>query len=137
MLGALGQNQNLPALLVGVDDLLGNPGRAGVIDRQRPKDLLDAGIGRHDDGRGQEARPGHENSLQRLRRTGWLRCCMPSRPALHEDDGLLAIAPYGGGCQAKHVLGLGSLQDRIEREGRQVMALVDDDVSVVFDQGRI
>lgn len=131
MLGALGQNQDLPALPVGVDDFLGNPGRSGVINRQRPEDLLYAGVGRHDDCRGQDAR----RHLQRVRRTVRLRGRMPNRPALHEDDGLLPVAPYGCGCQAKHVLGLGPHQDRLEREGRQVVALVDDDLSVVLDQG--
>jgi hypothetical protein len=48
MLRALGQDQNLPPLQIGVDDLPDDAGRTSVIDRQCPEDLLDSGVGMHD-----------------------------------------------------------------------------------------
>src|SRR5205814_4755245 len=131
MLRALGQDQDLAPQHVVVDDLPDDAGRTSVIDRQRPEDLLDPGVGLHDDRRGKEAR----RHRQRLRRTFRLRRGVPDRTALHEDDRLLTITPYWRSRQAKYVLGLGPLEDRLEREGRQMVALVDDDVAVVFDQG--
>ena len=59
---------------------------------------------------------------------------MPNRATLHEDDRLLAVAPYWRGGQAKYVPGFGPLQYRLERESRQVVALVDDNVTVVLDE---
>ena len=59
---------------------------------------------------------------------------VPDRSALHEDNRVLAVASERRRRQAQHVLGLGPLEDGLERDGRQVMALVDDDVAVLFDQ---
>ena len=101
MLRALGQDQNLPPLQIGVDDLPDDAGRTSVIDRQCPEDLLDSGVGMHDDRCRQEAR----RHLQRLRCTFRLRRGVPDRTALHEDDRLLTVAPYWSSRQAEHVLG--------------------------------
>ena len=42
---------------------------------------------------------------------------VPDRPALHEDDRLLAIAANRRGSQAEHELRLGPFQDGIEGNG--------------------
>ena len=70
-----------------------------------------------------------------VRRTRRLDRGVTGRPALHEDDWLLAITANRRGGESEHVFRLYPLQDRIERHGPDVVALVDDDVTVIFDQG--
>ena len=58
---------------------------------------------------------------------------MPDRPALHEDDRVVAILAGDGRRQPEHEPRLGLSRDLLEAVGRQVMALVDDQVAVVGD----
>jgi hypothetical protein len=52
------------------------------------------------------------------------------RTALHEDDGMVAILARDRCRQTKNMPGLGATGGKFEADGRQVMALVDDDVTI-------
>ena len=72
--------------------------------------------------------------LQVVRCAGRSGRRVPDGPALHEDDRLLAIAANRRGGQAEHELRLGPFEDGIERRGANMMAFIDDDLSVGLDQ---
>lgn len=55
---------------------------------------------------------------------------MTNRAALHENDRMMAVFPHHRGRQTEHVLRLDFARDGFEAHGRQVMALIDDDVPV-------
>ena len=52
------------------------------------------------------------------------------RAALHEDDGMVAILARDRRRQTQNVPGLGATGRELEADGRQVMALVDDEVTI-------
>jgi hypothetical protein len=56
---------------------------------------------------------------------------MPYRPALHEDDRLMPVLARDGGRQSHHESSLCPACDLFEAVGRQVVALVDDQVTVL------
>ena len=58
---------------------------------------------------------------------------MANRPALHEDDRVVAVFARDGGRQAHHEAGLGRSRHQLETVGRQMVAFVDDQVAVVSD----
>src|SRR5690606_16416521 len=60
---------------------------------------------------------------------------MTNRAALHEQNGLAAIASDRCRRQPQHVTGTGAFENGFERHCREVVALVHDDVSVVFHNG--
>lgn len=60
-----------------------------------PEYILDSSILRQIEARVEPM----QHDFQVLRRGGRLRRCVPDRPALHEDDGLLAIAVNRSGGQ--------------------------------------
>ena len=67
--------------------------------------------------------------------TQWFRGSMTRWPALHENYRLPTIATNRRGGQAKNISRFGLFQDRLERLRTQVMAFIDDDVAVIFNQG--
>ena len=74
----------------------------------------------------------HFQIVRRRLGTGRL---VPDRPTLHEDDGLLSVAPDGCCRQAQYIFGLGSFQNRVKRSRSYMVAFVNDDVTVIFNQG--
>jgi hypothetical protein len=59
---------------------------------------------------------------------------VPVQPALHEDDGVLAVVTHGRRGQAEDVFGLDPRHQQVERHGANVVAFVDDDLAVVVEQ---
>ena len=57
-----------------------------------------------------------------------------NRPALHEDDRLLPVEADRCGREAQYELRLGPLEDRVEGDCADVVALVDDHLPIVLDQ---
>ena len=53
------------------------------------------------------------------------------RPTLHEDDRMVPVLAGDRGRQAENVAGLGSARDKLEADGREMVAFVDDEVAVV------
>lgn len=130
MLCALGQHQYLAALLEGARDFCGYGFSPGKVMDQMSENVLDACSGRQVDARLARSR----QHLQIVWCAGRLGGRVPERPALHEDDRMLAISANRCGCQAQHELRLGPFEDGVERRCAHVVALVDDDLPVVFDQ---
>ncbi len=75
---------------------------------------------------------GHD--LQQGGRVFLLCGSVPDRAALHEDDRVLTVATLWSRSQAMNVSGPDALEDRLERNGRQVVAFVDGHLAVVLDQ---
>ena len=71
---------------------------------------------------------------QVVRRTRGFGGGVASWAALHENNRLLAIAANRCGSQAEYIFGFGLLQNRIKRCSADVMALIHNHVTVVFDQ---
>jgi hypothetical protein len=69
---------------------------------------------------------------------GLLACVDPiaDRPTLHEDNRVMAILPSQRGRKAKDVLGLGLPSDCFEAHGREMVALVDDQVAIIGNELR-
>ena len=59
------------------------------------------------------------------------------RAALEPDQGFEPVAPVRGGGQAEPASRPGALHARLERDRRDVVALVDDDEAVVVEDGRV
>jgi len=55
---------------------------------------------------------------------------------LHEDDGVVAILPCYGRRQAEHIFRLGGASHGLKADGGQVMAFVNNELSVVSQQVR-
>lgn len=58
---------------------------------------------------------------------------MSDGTTLHKDDRVLAVPPNRCGGEAEHVPGPSALEDRLERERREVMTLVDNDLAIALD----
>ena len=56
-----------------------------------------------------------------------------NRPALHEDDRMMAILAADGRGQARDIPGLRPADDLLEALGGQVMAFVNNQMSIVSD----
>src|SRR5882672_6958000 len=61
----------------------------------------------------------------------WTRRCllpsvdtMPDRPALHEDDGMMAVLARDGGGEAGNELGLGPARNQFKAASRHVMTFI-------------
>lgn len=130
VLRTLGQNQHLAALREGVTHLGGEGLGPALIVGKMPEDVLDAGVLRQIDP--DMAGPSHH--LQVVRRSGRRGRRVADRPALHEDDRLLAVASDRGRRQAKHIFELGPLEDCVEGDCADMVALLDDHVAVALDQ---
>ena len=104
MFGALGQHQNLSPLIARTLDFCRNGRRASGIGSQVPEHILNPDIG------GEvelgKAHAGHH--LQIMGRAGRLHCQITDRPALHEDDRLLAIPANG---RSREGSGSGGISD--------------------------
>ena len=61
---------------------------------------------------------------------------MTDRAALHEDDRVMAILPRHCRGQTQTYRAFAAQRDRFEAHGRKVMALIDNDMSVISDQIR-
>ena len=59
---------------------------------------------------------------------------VPHRTALHEDDRVMPILPDDSGRKPKDIPCLRPTRDQLEAYSREMMALVNDQVSVVRDQ---
>ena len=59
---------------------------------------------------------------------------VPNWAALHEDDGMVAVLAGDGGGEAEDEFGLGPADREFETLRREVVAFIDDDVSVVGDE---
>ena len=55
---------------------------------------------------------------------------MPYRPALHEDDRLMTVLARDGRRQSEHESSLRAAGDLFEAVGRQMVALIDDQMTV-------
>lgn len=130
MVGTFGQNKYLSPLAETALDLGGNRLRAAGVACHLPEYILYASLGGHVDPGGYHA----WHNSQVMRGTVGLGGSVPDRSALHENDRLLSIAANRCRGEAQHVLGLGALEDFLERECRKVMAFVNDDVPIIFDQ---
>src|SRR5262245_53317174 len=58
---------------------------------------------------------------------------MPDRTALHEDNRLVAVLPRDGRRQAEDESRLGAPGDLLEAMRREVVAFVDDQMTVIAD----
>ena len=67
-------------------------------------------------------------------RTGRIDGCIANRSALHEDNRRLTIAADRRGREAQYLLRLHTFENAFKRRGADVMAFVDNDVSVIFNQ---
>ena len=56
---------------------------------------------------------------------------MPHRPALHEDDRMMAVLASDRGGQSQDESRLGPADDLLEAAGREMVALVDDEMTVL------
>jgi len=59
---------------------------------------------------------------------------MPDRPALHDHDRVVPVFADGGRCHPGDVAGLDLLHHGLKAEGGNVVALVDQDVTVIGHQ---
>src|SRR5205823_7932023 len=55
----------------------------------------------------------------------------PNRTALHVNDRVVTIFSRGCGSQSQNILGFHLAKDTLKRESRQMVALVDNDVSII------
>ena len=60
---------------------------------------------------------------------------MPDGAALHHDDWLQTVTAYGGGGQAEDVSGFRGFEDLLKRHGTDVVAFIDDDMAITFNDG--
>src|SRR4029079_10152536 len=58
------------------------------------------------------------------------------RAALQEDDRVMAVVPRHCRGEPQHVVGLCCPRDRFKAHGREVMALIDNNMAVIGDQIR-
>ena len=93
-----------------------------------PEHILDARFWRQSDRRLDE--PWRYRQI--VRGVKWLRSLVPDRPALHEDDGLLAVAANRRCREADHVFRLRAPQDGIEGRRADVVAFVHDHLPVAL-----
>jgi hypothetical protein len=56
------------------------------------------------------------------------------RPALHEDDGVMALLARDGGGKAQNALCLGAARHLLEADGREMMALIHNEMTVPGDE---
>src|SRR6218665_865016 len=124
------QDQNLAPLAVALKDRINNLPRSAHVIHEAGEDVLNSRVTWN------LKRPCHANrmDLHPLWRAARPLGRVPDRPALHEDDGVLAIATHGGRGEAEDVLRLGPSQQQVKRYGSDVMALVDDDLARVVEQ---
>ena len=130
MLGALGEYQNFAALVVGDLYFRSYNQRSGLVVSEVSKHVLNPSLGLKINARVEQT----WHYLEIAGSAGRLGRRTSNRPALHEDDRLLPVATERRGGQAQDVFRLGPLQDGVERNCADVVAFVDDDVTVVLDQ---
>ena len=136
MLVALGQYQGRPSFVNGRAHVVADELIAGLIRDQLGVQLLEldshilrrrsrgpepGGTDMHGvrEGTGSRQRPGIDP--------------VPDRPALHEDDRMMAILAADGRGQACDIPGLRPADDLLEALSGQVVAFVNDDMSIVSD----
>jgi hypothetical protein len=130
MLDSLGQYENFSTLVVGSLDFRSYRLRSGLIVGDVSKYILNPRFGRKINTRVERTR----HHLKIAGSGDRLGRCMTNRPALHENDRLLSIATKRRSGQAEYELRFGPLQYGVERHRSDVMAFVNDDVTVVLDQ---
>src|SRR5215217_5639947 len=126
---ALGEHEGEAVLGQLRHDVVSDPSSAVLVGGDRAEDLLDARI----DGESRRIKPAvagdqHPSgcSLDLLRP----RQRVANRATLHRDDRVVSIAALRGGGQAGDGAGWEVTQQALDREGWDVVALVDDDVAV-------
>ena len=136
MIVAFGQHERRAAVLHRLDHVVADPPVASVVGDQLLIQRLEletpVGFGRRggwNDGRL------HERVV--LERSGGRLCpgvdAMPDRPALHEDDRVMAVLARDGRGQPEDEPRLRLAGHLLEAVRREVVALVDDQVAVVGD----
>src|SRR5208283_1007520 len=134
MLVALGQYQRRPSFVNGRTHVVADKLIAGLIRNQLGVQLLELDshiLGR----RSQWPKPGGTDMHGVRKWTGSRRCPgidpVTNRPALHEDDRMLAILAADGRGQACDIPGLRPADDLLEALSGQVVAFVNNEMSIV------
>ena len=67
-------------------------------------------------------------------------CCLSlginpiaNRPALHEDDRMMAVLACDSCGQSEHVASVAAARDQFKAHGGQVVAFIDDEVAIIAD----
>ena len=104
-----------------------------IIVCESAEDLLNRGVrGKH--GGVEAGIAANDTQLQRMLLRRPLGDRMSDGPALHCDDRMVSVASAESGGKARHVARRDGLQDPLGRHGGDVVALVDDHVTVVGQQ---
>ena len=130
MPGTFSQHQHLASFAEGNNDFANDGAGAIRIIGQIGKHILNPGVIRQLDFPSQQMRHDH----QVMRRTGSLGRGVTNRPALHEYDRLLAVATEWCGGEPENVFCFDAFENAFKRYGANVVALVDNHVTIVFDQ---
>ncbi|SAI66694.1 Uncharacterised protein [Bordetella ansorpii] len=131
MLSPLGQGQHLAILCKSACDFVGNRRGTSHLVSKLAEYVLDGRIFGKRSSRRQIA----WHTLQHPGRTSRFGSGMANRATLHEQNGLTAIAPDWCCCQPQYVTGADTFENGLKRHCREVMAFVDNDLSVIFHNG--
>jgi len=122
------------ALMDGGDDVLDDTAVSGVVIRQHPVDLLDAGSCARSNQA--ESAIAHDESVIKRPVRGLASGVHPEANGaqLHLGDGLMSVAPLRCRGEPNDVARLHLGEYPLERDRWQMVALIDDDVPIVSDQ---
>ena len=125
----LGEHDHLPAFAICLHYVLADPPVARFVLGEDPEYLLDVRF-RRQSGDDEVAEP----EFHAFRRRGGTCGREPDRATLHEDDRILAVAPDRRRGEPDHEAAFHPFQDSLEGDGGDVMAFIDDHLSVAVDQ---
>src|SRR5229473_450857 len=130
MIPALGQEDRGAPICEGTDDIVEDHYVARLVLRQRPVETLDTSVG----GSGRKAEGGLAHDEPMLERALARLCLCIHREAhwtkLHLGDWMVPIASLGRRGQPDDVTRLRRRQYALERDRREMVALIDDDLPI-------
>ena len=132
VLRPLAENEAASALVESFDHVVADERRAGVVVDEEPEHFLDRRLACPCDHEVALAHPEFEREV-----TGGAfaaRDPVADRPALHGDDLLQAVSSVRGCGQAEEMADRCLPHVRLERDGRQVVALVDHDQAIAAEE---
>lgn len=134
--GSLGQYQGIAAVLKATEDILDNPLISRLVHGDGGIESLDRRFLAFFFQRRPEACQAGDHIMFEgpLFRLFSGIHPVPDRPAMHKNNGMMAILPCRGGRQAIHIFRMNALEDLLKAERRNMVALIDDHHSVTLDQ---
>src|SRR6266508_1561117 len=128
----LAESEAAPPFAESFADVVADERSAGLVVDEEAEPLLDRRLGCRCD---LEAGLSHEEFQPEIvGRAFAARNPVADRPTLHGDDLLQTVSSVRGGGQAEEVAGRRLSNVRLERDGRQVVALVDQDQAVAAEE---